>query len=84
MAEKTDKPLEKKGAHSFNRSKGPDQSTDKVVQKRPSQMAIKPMLSASGKEIRGVVRLAGRDLRGNLPIRRAIISVRGIGINFGN
>ncbi len=90
MAEKdakaTDRPQEKKqekGAHSFNRSKGADQSMDKPQQRRPPQQAIKPMLSASGKEIRGVVRLAGRDLRGNLPIRRAITSVRGIGINIG-
>ena len=47
----------------------------------PSQN--KPILSASGKEIRGVVRLAGKDLRGSLPLRRAIVSVRGVGINLG-
>jgi len=44
---------------------------------------MKPVVSASGKEVRGIVRLAGKDLRGNLPIRRAIISIRGIGLNLG-
>ncbi|MCX8198164.1 MAG: 30S ribosomal protein S13 [Candidatus Micrarchaeota archaeon] len=52
--------------------------------KRPSQgVPAKPMISESGKEVRGVVRLAGKDLRGNLPIMRAITSIRGIGINMG-
>ncbi len=44
---------------------------------------MKPIVSASGKEVRGVVRLAGRDLRGNLSIRRAITSVKGIGLSLG-
>lgn len=52
--------------------------------RRPQQAApMKPVVSASGKEVRGVVRLAGRDLRGNLPLRRAITSIRGIGLNLG-
>jgi len=55
----------------------------KAPTKRPQQVSMKPIVSASGKEVRGVVRLAGRDLRGNLPIRRAITSVRGIGLNLG-
>lgn len=51
--------------------------------RRPQQQAAKQLVSASGKEVRGVVRLAGRDLNGGLPIRRAITSVRGIGLNLG-
>ena len=55
----------------------------KAPSKRPSQQSMKPIVSASGKEVRGVVRLAGRDLRGNLSIRRAITSVKGIGLSLG-
>ena len=75
MAEKDNKQL---GA------KPQDQKHDKPVQKRPQMpTAGKPVVSASGKEVKGVVRLAGRDLRGSLPIGRAITSVRGVGINLG-
>ena len=51
--------------------------------KPPMPSSNKPIVSASGKEVRGIVRLAGKDLRGSLPLRRAIVSVRGIGINLG-
>jgi small subunit ribosomal protein S13 len=51
--------------------------------RRPQQQVAKQLVSASGKEVRGVVRLAGKDLNGGLPIRRAITSVRGIGLNLG-
>ena len=50
---------------------------------RPQQVSYKPIISASGKEVKGIVRLAGKDLRGSLPLRRAIVSVKGIGINLG-
>ena len=85
MAEKNDKggekPQEKKGAHSFNRNTQ-SAAEEKPVYKRP-QAPMKTVVSASGKEVRGIVRLAGCDLRGSLPIRRAITSVKGIGINLG-
>ncbi len=45
--------------------------------------AAKPIVSASGKEVKGIVRLAGRDLRGSFPLKRAVTSVKGIGINLG-
>jgi len=62
----------------------PQQEKKQDKPRRPQQQqAMKPVVSASGKEVRGVVRLAGRDLRGNLPIRRAITSIRGIGLNLG-
>src|SRR3989338_4434664 len=89
MAEKdqkaSEKPSEKrqeKTQHSFNRQAGDSQTKAQPVRKQ-QQSPQKPVVSASGKEIRGVVRLAGKDLRGNLPIRRAIASVKGIGINLG-
>ncbi len=68
-------------------AKPQDQKHDKPQQRKPvhMQQAVsgKPVVSASGKEVRGIVRLAGRDLRGSLPISRAITSVRGVGINLG-
>ncbi|VVC01429.1 30S ribosomal protein S13 [uncultured archaeon] len=79
MAEKDPKTAEKPHEKKW----GGGESKDKLPPRRPQQAPSKPMVSASGKEIRGVVRLAGRDLRGNLPIRRAITSVRGVGINLG-
>ncbi|MCX6770806.1 MAG: 30S ribosomal protein S13 [Candidatus Micrarchaeota archaeon] len=86
MAEKNEKggekPQEKKGAHSFNRSASAPE--EKPMNKgRPMQAPMKAVISASGKEVRGIVRLAGYDLRGSLPLRRAITSVKGIGINLG-
>jgi len=81
MAEKPsggEKPQERKGAHGFNRS-----SDEKPAYKGRPQAPPKAIVSASGKEVRGIVRLAGGDLRGSLPLSRAITSVRGIGINLG-
>lgn len=74
MAEKPsekggEKPHEKKG--------------EKPHRGRPQQAPAKTVVSASGKEVRGIVRLAGGDLKGSLPLRRAITSVRGVGINLG-
>ncbi len=40
-------------------------------------------LSASGKEIRGIVRMAGKDLKGQWTLPRSIRSIRGIGVNLG-
>ena len=60
-----------------------EQQRDMRPKGRPMPAQNKPIVSASGKEVRGVVRLAGKDLRGSLPLRRAIVSVRGIGINLG-
>ena len=85
MAEKNDKggekPQDKKGAHNFNRSASAPE--EKPLNKGRPPAPMKAVISASGKEVRGIVRLAGCDLRGSLPIRRAITSVKGIGINLG-
>ena len=48
---------------------------------RPQQGPSKPIISASGKEVRQVVRLVGKDLKGNLPLRRAITSVKAFSRN---
>ena len=50
---------------------------------RPQQQAAKAVVSVSGREVSGIVRLAGRDLNGTLQIKRAITSVKGVGINLG-
>jgi len=88
MAEKSNEkggetPQEKKGAHNFNRSAQGTTEEKPMHKGRPMQAPMKAVVSASGKEVRGIVRLAGCDLRGSLPIRRAITSVKGIGINLG-
>jgi small subunit ribosomal protein S13 len=77
--QKNDKPQEKKGAHGFNRS-----AEDRPAARgRPQNAPAKVIVSASGKEVRGIVRLAGYDLKGSLPLSRAITSVRGVGLNLG-
>lgn len=74
-----EKPHEQKG------EKPMDKKADKPMppRGRPQQAPAKAIVSASGKEVRGIVRLAGYDLKGSLPLSRAITSVRGIGINLG-
>lgn len=55
---------------------------EKRFARKPQQ--AKGIISASGKEVRGIVRLAGFDLKGTLPIRRAVVAIRGIGMNLGS
>jgi small subunit ribosomal protein S13 len=82
MAEKHDA---KPGAKGAAPAQASEQKKDSraPMRGRPQQASNKPIISASGKEVRGVVRLAGKDLRGTLPLGRAIISVKGIGLNLG-
>lgn len=84
MADKTDAKHggEKPQAKNFSGARSEDKRSEKP-RGRPQQAVAKPIISASGKEVKGIVRLAGRDLRGSLPLRRAITSVKGIGINLG-
>jgi small subunit ribosomal protein S13 len=89
MAEKPsdkggEKPHEKKGDRPQQPGfKGGSEHRDRQHRDRPQQAPAKTIVSASGKEVRGIVRLAGCDLRGSLPLRRAVTSVRGVGINIG-
>lgn len=94
MADKTEtkqggeKPHDKReGGFSGSKSgqavgKPQDKQTEKP-RGRPQQAPIKQVISASGKEVKGIVRIAGRDLRGTVSLVRAIVSVRGIGLNLG-
>jgi len=40
---------------------------------------VKKVVSKTGREIRGIVRIAGRDLDGTLPMRRALTRIKGVG-----
>lgn len=53
----------------------------KLVRRGPREaaQAAKPMATKEGKEIRGIVRLAGKDLRGDMPLGRALSMIKGIG-----
>ena len=42
------------------------------------------ILGRDGKEIRGIVRMAGRDIKGQWTVKRAITTVKGIGLNLGS
>lgn len=51
------------------------------VEKKPAgagAAAAKPA-TRGGKEIRGIVRLAGRDLKGEIPLGRALSKIKGVG-----
>jgi small subunit ribosomal protein S13 len=46
----------------------------------PKKEAKKPRVTHKEEEgVRGIVRLAGKDVRGGLPLSRALMSVRGVG-----
>jgi small subunit ribosomal protein S13 len=44
--------------------------------------SAKKVVSKTGREIRGIVRVAGRDLKGEYPLRRALVRVRGVGERY--
>lgn len=45
--------------------------------------AAKTPLSPRGKEVHGIVRIAGKDVHGEIPLRRAVIAVKGVGERLG-
>ena len=78
-----DKQQEKNDKQQEKTDKQPEKKFDKGKQRRPQQQ-MAPAVSASGKEVKGIVRLAGRDLNGGLRLKRALTSIKGIGINLGD
>lgn len=50
---------------------------------RPAPQVAQVIRGADGNEIRGIVRVAGRDLKGQFKIGRAIASIKGMGLNVG-
>ncbi|HQT45463.1 MAG TPA: hypothetical protein PLO51_05775, partial [Candidatus Micrarchaeota archaeon] len=50
---------------------------------RPAPAPAQRTVGPSGKELRGIVRLAGRDIKGDVPLMRAIVRVKGMGQAVG-
>ncbi|MEM3031202.1 MAG: 30S ribosomal protein S13, partial [Candidatus Micrarchaeia archaeon] len=63
-------------------AKPPQKPVGRPAEKKPGAPAAAPAPAPSkhkGKEIRGIVRVAGRDLKGELPLPRALARVKGVG-----
>ncbi|MDO8339387.1 MAG: 30S ribosomal protein S13 [Candidatus Burarchaeum sp.] len=60
-------------------------SSQKHEGKKPDQRPTAPAkpMKDYGQDFRGVVRLAGKDLKGEVPVRRALSRVKGIGDRLG-
>lgn len=56
---------------------------DAPAPKRPAEKRMEPQTVVDGKEIRGIVRMSGRDLKGHLKLIRALRAIRGIGHSVG-
>ncbi len=52
-------------------------------QRPEASSAVKAILSPRGKEIRGIVRVAGKDVKGEVSLRRAVTAVKGVGERLG-
>ncbi len=50
---------------------------------RPVVVQTGPVLGANGQEIRGIVRISGKDLQGHWTVPRSLRAVKGVGINMG-
>ncbi len=50
---------------------------------RPQAAAPQRLVGPSGKELRGIVRLAGKDVKGEVPLAQAIVRVKGMGYAIG-
>jgi small subunit ribosomal protein S13 len=64
------------------KKKDKDNKGTKKKEKPKKESSKKPQSRAPEKEeegLRGIIRLAGKDVRGNLPLSRALMSVKGIG-----
>lgn len=48
------------------------------IKEAPKKVAKKPKEIPEEEGVRGIVRLAGKDVRGHLPLKRALLAVRGI------
>ncbi|MBI5051216.1 30S ribosomal protein S13 [Candidatus Micrarchaeota archaeon] len=54
----------------------------KKQSKKPSHEEPKETKVEESETFKGIVRLAGKDIRGHVPLRKALMYVRGIGINL--
>jgi small subunit ribosomal protein S13 len=67
----------KKKGKDTKASKKKEKPAKEAPPKKPAKRAKPPEKEEEG--VRGIIRLAGKDVRGNLPLSRALMSVRGIG-----
>lgn len=67
----------KKGKDKKTPKKEKKGKAEKEEKKKGERKARAPEKEEEG--VRGIVRLAGKDVRGNLPLSRALMSVKGIG-----
>jgi len=75
MAENKQEKTEQKAQEAPKMSKSKGRPQEK-------QMAM-PTVAPSGRELKGIVRISGKDMRGNTPLSVAITKVKGIGFNSG-
>jgi len=61
-----------------------DRAAEKAVVKKPYQQSAPQQIirGADGKEIRGIVRLAGKDIKGQVSLSNSLTRVKGIGVNL--
>ncbi len=50
-----------------------------VVKEAPKPVKKKRVVVAEEEGVRGIIRLAGKDVRGHIPLKRALLAVKGIG-----
>jgi small subunit ribosomal protein S13 len=81
MAEKAEKSRDREKAHDAKEAK--DIKPASAPKGRPVVVPTGPILGTNGVEIRGIVRMAGRDLKGQWTVPRSLKTIRGIGINLG-
>jgi len=76
QTQKEEPPKQEKAGEQKGRPKG--QPKGRAARAEPAKPA-----KDYGKDFRGVVRLAGKDIKGELPLRRAVTRVRGVGERLG-
>ncbi len=77
------KPDNKKTAAAAPQPKAAAPAPAGAPKPRPGAAPVRPTLSPSGKELRGIVRIVGRDLKGQATVTQAIQSIKGMGQNVG-
>jgi len=77
-----DKQIEKDGkkAEVAKKEEAPKISKSKG---KPQASHAMPTVAPSGRELRGIVRISGKDMKGDVPLVNAVSRVRGIGQSIG-
>ncbi len=84
MAEKESKGKHDAGAPKASQGeKGATAAAPKPKGDPRKKEVAQVILGKDGQEIRGIVRMAGRDIKGHWSVKRSITIVKGIGVNLG-